>query len=258
MLLTWCMLGGLALLVAPRGLTGKLQLGFASVFRLPLSVGRDFALSVTTDERLRDAVSRREHNSLRNHANNLEAMLRQQQASFKRLSELYSKYDAWEGVDFAEATVVASNAKGARRELIINYLRNARVAKDQFVLNDNSVIGRISDASGGTAHVRLFTDPESNIKVKIGRLDVPMMMTGSGDNSARISLVKAEHEIKPGDIVFASGGPGGLLGGPMTIGSVARCVRNRKRPLEWDITVEPVCDLENLEDVTVIIMNPQQ
>ena len=258
MLFTWCMLSGLILLFAPQGLTGKIQLGFERVFRLPLSLGGDLALTAITEQTLGDMVPRREVNKLQIHINNLEARLRQQQESFRKLSVLYKRYDVWEGADFVLAEVITPNVKGTRNELTINYSRNASLAKDQFVLGDNSIIGTISDASAGTAHVRLFTDPKSAIRVKIGDLDVPMVLRGGGDNSAGISLVSTEHKVKVGDTVFASGAGTGFLNTPMTIGKVARCVKNRKNPLVWDITVAPACDIEKLEDVAVLIMNPQQ
>lgn len=257
MLFTWFMLGGLILLFAPRGITSKMQLGFASVFRWPLSVGGNFALTSITDQQFQDVVSRREHNKLLNHAKNLEARLSQQEEKFKKLSDLYKKYDAWEGVDFALAKVITSN-KGARNELTINYIGNARLVEGQFVLGDNSIIGTIADASAGTARVKLFTDPTSAISVKIGDLAVRMMMVGNGDNSARISLVEARYEIKAGDNVFASDAGTGFLDAPVVIGTVARCVKDRKNPLMWDITVKPACDIEKLEGVVVIIMNPQK
>lgn len=257
MLFTWFMLGGLIFLFAPRGLTGKLQLGFVEIFRWPLSIGGDFVLT-STEQVVQDTVPRGEYTKLLNHANNLEAKLRQQQEMFKKLSALYSKYDAWDGVDFALAKVITANVSGARNELTINYNRNAPLVKDQFVLRDNSIIGRITDASAGTAHVRLFTDRTSAIPVKIEGLDKQMILEGNGDGSAKIPLVDTKSQIKAGDRVFASDAGNRFLGAPMVIGVVARCVKNRKDPLIWDITVRPVCDIENLEDVTVIIMNRGQ
>jgi len=258
MLFTWCMLSGLILLFAPQELTGKIQLGFESIFRWPLSLGGDLALTARTEQTFGDMVPRREVNKLQIHISNLEARLTQQQEDFSKLSALYERYDVWEGADFAFAEVITPNVKGTRNELTIKYPGNARVVKDQFVLGDNSVIGTISDASAGTAHVRLFTDPKSAIRAKTGDLDVPMVLRGDGDNAARISLVSTEHKVKVGDTVFASGAGTAFLNTPMTIGKVARCVQNRKNPLVWDITVTPACDIEKLEDVTVIIMNPQQ
>ncbi|HEC04112.1 MAG TPA: hypothetical protein ENI81_11315, partial [Phycisphaerales bacterium] len=174
MLFTWCMLSGLILLFAPQELTGKIQLGFESIFRWPLNLGSNLTLTATTEQTLGDMVPRREFNKLQIHISNLQARLSQQQEDFRKLSALYERYDVWEGADFALAEVITPKVKARRNELTIRYSRNAPVVKDQFVLGNNSVIGTISDASAGTAHVRLFTDPKSAIRVKIGDLDVPM------------------------------------------------------------------------------------
>ncbi len=257
MLVIWLMLGGFILLLLPQSLTGKIQLGFVRVFRWPLSVGGDFALSANTEQLLRDAVPRREYDKLLIHSNNLEATLRQERERSKKLYGLYNA-NVWEGADYALAKVITANIKGARNELTINYSRDARLVEGQFVLGDNSIVGRISDASAGTAHVKLFTDPKSAIQVKIGELGIPMMMRGNGDNSARILLVETKYEIKAGDNVFASDARTRFLDAQVIIGTVARCVKSRKDPLVWDITVKPACDIKSLEDVAVIIMEPQK
>jgi cell shape-determining protein MreC len=44
----------------------------------------------------------------------------------------------------------------------------------------------------------------------------------------------------------------------MIIGVVSRCRRDEANPLLWDITVKPACDIQRLNDVTVIIMNPPE
>ena len=252
MLFTWLMLGGLILLFAPRGLTGKMQLGFARIFRWPLSVGRDFTLAASSDKMLRDTVPRREHEKLLNHINNLEATLGQQRERFNKLYGLYNDY-VWEGTDFALAKVIAADVEGDGNELTILYSRDAALVKGQYVLDNNCIIGKISDASAGTAHVRLFTDPKSAIPVKIGELDSPKLLVGNGDGSAMIPLVSTEHKIKVGDVVFAGDAGTRFLDAPVMIGKVARCEKSRKNPLIWDITVEPACDIENLTDVAVII-----
>jgi hypothetical protein len=44
----------------------------------------------------------------------------------------------------------------------------------------------------------------------------------------------------------------------MIIGKVAECKRDDENPSLWDITVEPACDIERLNDVAVIVMNQQE
>ncbi len=257
MLFTWCMLGGLILLFAPRRLTSKMQLGFERIFRWPLSLGRDFALAASSEQTLHDSVPRREYEKLQNHISNLEAALGQQRERFNKLYGLYNDY-VWEGTDFALAKVIGAYVEGARKELTIEYSRDAVVVKGQYVLNNNCIIGRISDASAGTAHVRLFTDPESKIPVKVSELDGPRLLVGNGDGAATIPLVSTDKNIKVGDVVFASDVGTRFLDAPVIIGSVAQCVESRKNPLIWDIIVEPACDLDKLVDVAVIINKPQE
>jgi hypothetical protein len=41
----------------------------------------------------------------------------------------------------------------------------------------------------------------------------------------------------------------------MIIGKVAACERDNENPSLWDITVRPVCDIERINRVSVLIMN---
>jgi len=89
MLFTWCMLGGLILLFLPQGLTGKIQLGFERIFRWPLSVGRDFALATTSEQKLRDTVPRIEYERLENYLNNLDATRWRELERYKALRPVH-------------------------------------------------------------------------------------------------------------------------------------------------------------------------
>jgi hypothetical protein len=66
-----------------------------------------------------------------------------------------------------------------------------------------------------------------------------------------------KSKAKIGEEVFALKEPR-FLDAPVIIGRVSRCERNDELPSLWDITVEPACDIEKLEDVAVIIMNQQK
>ncbi|MHC4558118.1 MAG: rod shape-determining protein MreC [Planctomycetota bacterium] len=255
MLFIWFMLAGLILLFAPQEFTSKFQLAFVRIFRWPLSVGGNFSLTARTQQPLNN-VSNRSQTQYLNYIASLEETLSQQRKEFEKLYGLYNEY-IWEGVGFVLADVITANIDGLRNELTIDCRENIGLIKGQFVLGDNSIIGTISDVSSRTAHVKLFTDPTSSIAVKIGKLDINRIMHGNGKNSAKIPLVSIEHKINIGDNVFARK-KSKFLDAPVKIGKVTELKRDDKNPLFWDITVEPACDIEKLEDVAVIIMNPQQ
>jgi len=257
MLFTWFMLAGLIFLFTPQRLTNKFHFAFARIFSWPLSISRNISLSARTEQPLTDVVSRREYNKLQNHLMNVMKDLHQKQRKIEKLSGLYDRLYALEGAGLMVADVIRGSIDGLRNELIINRGEDDGLAQGQIVLGDNSVIGTISAVSSRTAEVKLITDSTSKIAVRIAELDVDRMMEGDGNNSAKIRLLSIKHKVKVGDIVYASKKPG-FLDAPMITGTVSECRRDDESPSLWDVTVKPACDLERLNDVAVIVMNPPQ
>jgi len=251
MLFTWFMLAGFIFLFSPGNLTNRFQFAFHRIFRWPLSIGRNISLSAGTRQPLGDVVSRDEYKRLLNHLANV---IQQRNDAYEEVTTLSKMRNmpGWERMGFVPADVITDPINEQRSELIINRGRDDGLAKDQFVLADNSVIGTIYDVDARTALVRLFTDPASNTAVRIG--NIPWLMQGSGNNLAKISMVK--HKVKVGYEIMAGKKPG-FLDTPMIIGKVAGCERNAQ-PLLWDITVEPVCDIQKAGNVVVIVMNPPE
>ncbi|MHC4149816.1 MAG: rod shape-determining protein MreC [Planctomycetota bacterium] len=201
-----------------------------------------------------EVVSRRKYNKLHNHLANVTEWLDQERQKVEKLSGLQDR-PVWKGANFVLAGVITTSIDKSRSELIINRGREDGLAKNQFVLVDNSIIGTISDAASRTARVKLITDPASQIGVKIAQFKMDRIMQGNGNNSANVRLVSTEYKIKTGDVVYAQKKPG-FLSTPVITGTVAQCKSNDENPLLWDITVRPACDIDKLSDVAVIVMNP--
>ncbi len=253
MLFTWLMLAGFILLLCPQGLTSRLQLVFAGVFHLPLRLGRGISLSVNARHPAGDRFERKEA-QYQNYIANLEAELEQERLKAEKLSGLRSRR-ALEGAYLVYADVITASVDGLSGELIINRGQRDGLGAGQFVLGDNSIIGTIFEVDAGTARIRLITDPASRVEVKIA--GIYRIMRGVGRNSAKIQMLSREHKVKVGDDVFARKKPG-LLDIPMITGRITRCRVDEEHPLLWDITVEPACAMEMLNNVAVIIMNPQR
>jgi len=251
MLFTWFTLAGFIFLFSPSNLTNKFQFAFHRIFRWPLSIGRNISLSAGTRQPLGDVVSRDEYKRLLNHLANVIQQRNDAHQTVQKLSKMRN-IPGWERMGFVPADVITVSIDEMRSELIINRGQDDDLVKGQFVLADNSVIGTISDVDARTARVKLFTDPTSNTAVRIGNTD--SLMQGSGNNLAKISMVK--NKIEVGSEIMAGKNPG-FLDTPMIIGKVARCELNAE-PLLWDITVEPVCNIQKAENVVVIVMNPPE
>jgi rod shape-determining protein MreC len=201
-----------------------------------------------------DVVSRREYNLLQNHLANVIKQRDQAYEDIEKLSGLSKKFPLG-SAKLVLAGIIRAPIDRSYNEFSIDRGANQGLAKDQFVLADNSIIGTISDISAHTAKVKLITNTSSNIPVTIGQSNVPGLMQGTGHNSAKIPLIPLKHRIKVGDRVHAPREPG-LLEDPIITARVAECKKDDGNPLLWDITVEPVCNIERLRDVAVIIMKP--
>ena len=91
--------------------------------------------------------------------------------------------------------------------------------------------------------------------VKIGAVKTERLIHGSGNDSAKVMLLSRKYKVRIGDKVLARKKPG-FLDSPIIIGVVAKCRTDDANPSLWDVTVKPVCDIEQLKSVSVIIMNP--
>ncbi|MHC4310120.1 MAG: rod shape-determining protein MreC, partial [Planctomycetota bacterium] len=251
MMFIWCMLAGFIVLLSPQNLTNRFQFAFTYVFRWPLSIGRNISLSATTKQpdRDKDMVTRDVYERLLNHNANVTQQRDDAYEEIIMLRKIRNK-PAWQRAGFVQADVITVSVDNLRGELIINRGKEDQIEKDFFVLADNSIIGTISQVAARTARVRLFTHPGSNITVRISNAD--QLMEGSGNNQATVKMLKTKMNID--DEIMASKIPG-FLDMPTIIGKVVRCERN-DQPLLWDITVEPVCNIQEIESLHVIVMNP--
>lgn len=256
MLFTWLILAGFIVLFTPRSLTNKLQFAFFRIFNRPLSICRNLTLAAPNQQSSSNVVDRKKYIRLRNHlANNIQ-WLRQERQNVEKLSGLRNR-SVWKGVGFVLADVITIFTDISRNEFIINRGKNDGLAKGQFVLGSDSIVGTISDLDSRTARVQLLTDPGSRITVKIGELDLQCMMQGNGDGSASIKLVSKKYKIENGNIIYVQKKPG-FLDIPMIAGIVVQCKADDENPLLWEIKVKPVYEMKDIKSVTVIIMNSQK
>lgn len=258
MLFAYCTLGGLIFLFTPAHVTSRLQLAYASLFRVPLSTGRTWTLASRTPAAAETATSKdyakllADNQRLRNDMANLQAQLKEAGGKIDQLARLRTKRE-WDRMGFLPAGVVTVVSPG-RTELIINAGRHEGVAVDQFVMamSDHSLIGRVCDVSLHTARVRLISDPASRIPVEIGSTGIQGVMEGRGGGSAKVPLVSTKRAVAQHDPVYIRKEPG-VLDVPIVAGRIAECRKDPDNPLLWDITVHATCDVATLERVAVVV-----
>ena len=254
MLFTWLMLGGLIIILAPHQWTNQFQFAFLRIFRWPLGIGSEISLARPTQQQLRNPTNQTIL-QYQNHIDNLKQSLEQANQKITKLAGIQNRFPHLKGAKLMLADKMHGTFNDAQAELIINRGTDDGLAINQFVMADNSIIGTTSEVSNRTSRVKLFTDKTSNIAVKVGRSEAKRIMQGFGNTNAKVLNLQTTHEVKVGDQVFACKKPG-LLDEPMIIGTVTQCKKDAQQPSVWDITVQPACDIMNIDSVTVIIMNP--
>jgi cell shape-determining protein MreC len=261
------MLAGLSfLLFVPRDTTTRLQLAYAQVFRWPLAAGHSLT-QVSRPTQVRTVSSReyekllKDWHDLRNGSANLKAQLRDANQRIEQLTKLRAK-PAWERVRLVPASIITPVGQGGN-ELIINQGKDNGVAAGQYVMslqgddpNNQCIIGTISDVYARAAKIKLITHTASRIPVSVGDLHVSWFLEGRGNGTARIALVPDKYTIRKGDVVYAETSQG-FLDVPVVAGEVLECRRDPDRPVVWEITVRPVCDVAGLSGVVVISPTPR-
>lgn len=259
-LFTSLLLAGFVFLFAPQRLTNKFQFAFVRVFCWPLGISRDISLSASSlmasaQGSPTEVVSRVRYEKLHNRLANVTEYLRQERDKVDKLSGLRDR-PVWKGANFVLADVIVATVDATHGELIIDRGQEDGLAVGQFVLSDESIVGTISAVDTRMARVRLITDPASKMAVKIEGLNTDVICQGSGGSLAKVPLVPTRHRIETDAVVYAQKKPG-FLGAPVIIGTVCECQNSAENPLLWDITIKPACDIENLTNVTAVVMNPR-
>lgn len=117
----------------------------------------------------------------------------------------------------------------------------------QTVLGTNGVIGQVDSVTPFSATVRLLSDPNSGVAVKILTNGNDCILRGSLDGVLYIEALDVEDAASVGDIIVTSGLGGSYVEG-LVIGSISQIISgdsgvNRKivvSPIERNSTVTEV------------------
>jgi len=252
------LVGLIFLFFVPRDAAGRLQLTYAQVFRWPLAMTSG-VVRVQTTSQVRNVSPKEYEELLRayqqvyNDSANVKAQLQEAQSLLERLTKLRSK-PGLERLQPIPARVITH----VLDELTIDQGQESGVAAGQYALSltndrldDQCVVGVVSAVYAKTAKVKLITHPSSRLPASLAGLNVPKVMEGRGDNTARIRLVPNSAAVRAGDVVYAEKKPG-FLDVPVIMAEIAQCKKDANAPLMWDITTRPVCDLATLDEVAVL------
>ncbi|MCE5185741.1 MAG: hypothetical protein LLF76_06415 [Planctomycetaceae bacterium] len=261
-LLTSFLILALILLLLPQRITSGVNHLFVDVFKPVLEWGRDVQMNVI---RLRPGqekiVNKADYDKLWKVYKNLHAQLLDLHADYEKVAAIRSSLPQfYSGVVLAHVTGAPSSYG---HEIIINRGSESLIEPGQYVLSSgqNSIIGVVREVSEQMSRVRLLTDANQSLEVRIRRdhtdKDIGGMMFGTDKTACKINMIECEQDIQTGDTVYAAP-QAGKLDIPIVVGEVVEVRPDDLHPLLWDVTVEPVEDMSRLDSVAVIVTDLTQ
>jgi len=150
------------------------------------------------------------------------------------------------------ARVIGVDRKSVVKAMIINRGTIDGVRKNDPVITDRGLVGRVTETSWRVSRVLLLIDETSNVDAIVQNSRVQGIVQGTGHGCA-VKYVGKVDEVKVGDAVITAGisqiFPKGLL-----IGHVSR-VDWREGGMFKKVEVDPAVDFSRLEEVMVLLIH---
>jgi rod shape-determining protein MreC len=154
-----------------------------------------------------------------------------------------AKLDVARNLDGVTAQVVAASPGNFEKTIALDKGTDDGVMEGQPVVAGDGLVGRVVEASRRRATVRLLTDPQSGVSVRLEGSNALALANGrSGSELLRLDVFDRDVKVKRGDIVSTSGID--ISTYPANI-PVARVESVRRTPgaLDRTILLRPLVDI---------------
>lgn len=142
------------------------------------------------------------------------------------------------------ARLISVSASVYRDSATIHAGLSDGVLKDQIVINDNGIVGRVIETSNRFAKVMLITDFGSRIPVISAHSRLQAVVAGIGESRARLLYLPDTTSLQVGEILMTSG-DGKLYPAGLPVARVSRITAD-------EVYVTPLVDLSKIDFVSVI------
>ena len=149
------------------------------------------------------------------------------------------------------AEIIARDAIGGLKTIMINKGANDLIEKDQAVVTHRGVVGRCIDVAHSSSRVLLITDINSSVDALVQRTRSRGIVEGRGTSLCELNYVANTEDVKVGDLVMTAG-LCGIFPKGLPIGTVSR-IKQDNSGLFQDIELKPRVDLNKLEEVSILL-----
>ncbi|WP_137297283.1 rod shape-determining protein MreC [Psychromonas sp. SP041] len=206
----------------------------------PQKLFSSFSENIMTRQALVDRNQQLEKDNLHLKADRL--LLGQLQSENKQLRELLNSEKKFKYKRMI-TEVMSLRSDPFTHQLLIDKGALNGVYLGQPVINEQGVVGQVSQVGSTTSRVVLIVDATHGIPVRVQRNDVIAIVHGSGAwDQLKVPFVQSNADIKEGDLLVTSG-----LGGRFPAGyPVAKISRfeYQEGELYATVTATPVADLD--------------
>lgn len=111
---------------------------------------------------------------------------------------------------YVTARLVGSVTGPFKSELLLNAGQRDGIEKNQVVITQEGLLGRVVHVGKRSAKVLQVTDTQSHIPVMLGSPPVRAILSGNGTNTMRLKHLPTLPKIQAGTMVYTSGDAGAL------------------------------------------------
>jgi rod shape-determining protein MreC len=202
---------------------------------------------------------RKENERLRAELDTLRGQQAQQQDAQQQLlmiSEL-DKISQWTALAGVDARVVAGPLTNFEHTLELDKGSNDGIAVDMPVVNGAGLVGRITEVQKSRSVVKLLTDPDVVVGVRLLTSQEAGLLHGTGDDQPLMidEGIGPKVAVPPNELVTTSGEDRANYPPNIPIGNVTAATMSSDQ-LRQVLTVEPLADLGNLTFVKVLVWQP--
>jgi rod shape-determining protein MreC len=176
------------------------------------------------------------------------------QAQTLQLEDLSSLKKMLEGIDYVETTpkparVLGTHSIFPHAVLYASLPVDTDVLKDQLVLSENGLVGRVVQKAGKSVKIMLITDHYSRIPVRLKKTGEQALLTGQGTNELKVSFLERAPDpdfLKniPLDDVFVTSGIDDVFTPNIPVAQIARTQNG-------EVFAKPLCDFNTLQFVQI-------
>lgn len=162
------------------------------------------------------------------------------------LLQLRNQYN----LDSTAARVIAKSTDSWSTTVTIDKGQSSGIEVGMPVMTTTGVVGQVCESGPTTATVRLITDESSGVSAKVQSSGAQGQLQGSADGTLRLTLIRTDQQVSPGDSVVTSG-LGGVYPKGIPIGTVTNVTKS-PGSMYYDVVVEPLASFDSLSEVLVV------